>query len=151
MGVVCVAKQRTVRFTQVTIIGEQIEFPVFESVLGGGHVYHLTSRGEDRSGTVWSFLVGVKFRHDRQVNATLHRLYPRQAFAVDVAVVQLGGCGRIIPLHRLIDRVQAVMAIQRQACSFHPSINTLTRSIRVIRDLDMSSRRGVIRNSRNPE
>ena len=97
----------------MTIIGDEHEVPVFESVLGGGHVYHIASRGEDRSGTVWSFVVGVKFRHDRQVNATLLRLYPRRAFAADVAVVQVGGCGRIIPLRRLIDRVQAVMAIQR--------------------------------------
>ena len=113
LGLVCKAKQRTVKFTQMTIIGDEPELPVFESVLGSGHVYHLTSRGEDRSGTVWSFIVGVKLRHDSRLNATLHRLYPRRAFAVDVAVVQVGGCGRIIPLRRLIDRVQAVMAIQR--------------------------------------
>ena len=126
LGVVCKAKQRAVRFTQMTVIGDEPEFPVFESVLGSGHVYHLASTGEDRSGTVWSFLVGVKFRHDRQVNTTLLRLYPRRGFAVDVAAVQVGWCGRIIPLRGLVDRVQAVIAIQRQVFSSNLTINVLT-------------------------
>lgn len=97
----------------MTVIGGVTWLPVFESVLGSGHFHHVTLRRGSRSGRVWSFIVGVKFRRDGQVNTTLLRLYPQRAFTVDVAVVQVGECGGIISLRRLIDRVQAVMAIQR--------------------------------------
>ena len=113
---VCRREQNVLRFTHLPIIiGANLkEYPAFDSVLRGpGPIRYWSFQCRDQRGK-WVFLVGLKFKAGLCVNATLLRLYPFRAFALDVAAVRIGYGGRVIPLTSVVSRVRAVMAIQWQ-------------------------------------
>ena len=106
----------TERFVRQYIpVHRQSQTPSFEAVLGSGPINISIGRwvNEVNEKEEQIFLIGWKAREDRWVNEVLLHLYPYQPFAIDIAVLQIGKDGDLVPLRGHTNKLRARAAIQR--------------------------------------
>ena len=91
------------------------QFPVFEMVLGLGPVNISIARwkSQGRTADERSFYIGWRLREDQRINEALLQLYTFQSFPIDLAVMQIGDDGRIVPLTGYGDMLRAFLMVER--------------------------------------
>ena len=91
------------------------QLPVFEMILGLGFVNTSIAKWKSlgRTQDERSFYIGWRLREDQRINEVLLQLYPLQSFPIDLAVVQMGEDGRIIPLSGYGDTLRAFLMVER--------------------------------------
>ena len=89
---------------------------MFEQILGPGLIHTFLGRWTGRPGGTLEdqeFFIGWRLREDGQTNEILHCLYPFHPFSMDIAVVQIGIHGQVVPLNTIVTHVQACIVVQK--------------------------------------
>ena len=93
-------------------------------VLGLGFINTSIARWKSLGGASEerTFFIGWRLREDQRINEVLLQLYPLQSFAIDLAVVEIGENGRIIPLFGYGCMLRVLLMVER----YSHSIDTQT-------------------------
>ena len=115
IGYVTNANNTECFFRQYIPVHRQSQTPFFETVLGPGPINLYIERwmNDVNEQEEQRFLIGWKARDDRRVNEVLLHLYSYQAFAIDLAVLQIGKDDDLLPLRGHTNKLRARAAIQR--------------------------------------
>ena len=91
------------------------QFPAFEVVLGLGFVNISIERWKSlgRTSEECSFYIGWRLREDRRINEALLQLYPFRSFSIDLAVMEIGEDGTLVPLIGYSDMLRAFLIVER--------------------------------------